>query len=40
MIPAISWFKLLQKDKEHDIITDKAIRKEESKHVKQRLEFA
>jgi plasmid maintenance system antidote protein VapI len=40
MIPALSWFKLLQKDKEHEIVTNKTIRKEESKHIKNRLEFA
>ncbi len=40
MIPALSWFKLLQKDKEHEIMTDTSIRKEESKHIKNRLEFA
>ncbi|MBE5321070.1 hypothetical protein IM793_18030 [Pedobacter sp. MR2016-19] len=40
MIPAISWFKVIQKDKEHDIITNKQLRLEESKHVKNRLEFA
>ena len=40
MIPAIAWFKLLQKDKEHEIMTNNDIRKEESKHVKNRLEFA
>lgn len=40
MIPAISWFKLIQKDKEHVIMTNQDIRLEESKHVKNRLEFA
>jgi hypothetical protein len=40
MIPALSWFRLLQKDKEHEIMTDAGIRKEESKHIKNRLEFA
>ncbi len=40
MIPAISWFKLIQKDKEHDINTNQELRLEESKHVKNRLEFA
>lgn len=39
MIPAISWFKVLQKDKEHDIITNQQLRQQESKHVKNRLEF-
>ena len=40
MIPALSWFKLLQKDKEHEIMTNTSIRQEESKHVKNKLEFA
>ncbi|MFD2863576.1 hypothetical protein [Mucilaginibacter antarcticus] len=40
MIPALAWFKLLQKDKEHEIMTDTGIRKEESKHIKNKLEFA
>ena len=40
MIPAISWFKLLQKDKEHKIMTNKTIRSEQSKHIKNKLDFA
>lgn len=40
MIPAVDWYKLLQKDKEHAIMIDSRIRKEESKHIKNRLEFA
>lgn len=40
MITALTWFKLLQKDKEHEITTDTIIRKTESKHVKNRLELA
>jgi len=40
MIPAIFWFKVIQKDKEHEIMTNKELRQEESKHVKNRLEFA
>jgi plasmid maintenance system antidote protein VapI len=40
MIPALAWLKLLQKDKEHEIMTDTSIRKQESKHIKNRLEFA
>ncbi|WP_442588450.1 hypothetical protein ACSBL2_20630 [Pedobacter sp. AW31-3R] len=39
MIPAIYWFKLIQKDKEHDIMTNLHLRQEESKHVKNRLEL-
>jgi hypothetical protein len=40
MIPALAWFKLLQKDKEHEIMTNTGIRIEESRHIKNRLEFA
>lgn len=40
MIPAISWFKVVQKDKEHEIRTNQKLRDEESKHVKNRLGFA
>lgn len=40
MFPAISWFKIIQKDKEHEIITSQKLREEESKHVKNRLGFA
>ncbi|MDR2237322.1 MAG: helix-turn-helix transcriptional regulator [Chryseobacterium sp.] len=40
MIPAISWFKVIQKDKEHEIMTNQKLRDQESKHVKNRLGFA
>jgi hypothetical protein len=40
MIPAISWFKVVQKDKEHEIKTSQKLRDEESKHVKNRLGLA
>lgn len=40
MITALVWLKLLQKNKEHEIMTDTIIRKIESKHIKNRLEFA
>lgn len=40
IIPAISWFKLIQKDKEHEIMTNQDLRREESKHVKNHLELA
>lgn len=40
LIPAISWFKLIQKDKEQEIMCNLDLRREESKHVKKRLEFA
>jgi predicted transcriptional regulator len=39
MIPAVAWYKLLQKDKEHEIMTDSSSRTEESKHIKNKLEF-
>lgn len=39
MIPAINWLKLIQKDKEHEIMTNQDLRREESKHVKNRLEL-
>ena len=40
IISAINWFKLLQKSKEHEIMTNKTIRKEQSLHVKNRVEVA
>jgi hypothetical protein len=40
MIPALVWFKLLQKDKEHEIMTDTVMRAAESRHVKNKLDFA
>lgn len=39
MIPAISWLKIIQKDKEHEIMNNQELRNEESKHVKNRVEF-
>ncbi|SDE65233.1 hypothetical protein SAMN05216464_108100 [Mucilaginibacter pineti] len=39
MIPALSWFKLVQKDKEHEIKTNSDWRRDESKHVKNRIEM-
>lgn len=38
-IPAITWLKLLEKEKEHEISTNDIIRMNESKHVKNRLQF-
>jgi len=40
VIPALAWLKLLQKDNEHQIMADTDIRDEESKHIKNGLEFA
>lgn len=39
-IPALIWYKLLEKDKEHYLMSDKEIRKEERKHVKRKLSFS
>lgn len=39
-IPAITWYRLLEKEKEHEILTDIAIRKTERKHVKNRLQLS
>lgn len=39
MIPAINWFKVIQKDKEHEIMTNQDLRDKENKHVKKRLEL-
>ena len=39
-IPAIYWYKILEKENEHDLITDLDIRKQEQKRVKNKLEFS
>ncbi len=39
-IPAIYWYKILEKENEHEIITDVETRKQEQKKVKNRLEFS
>ena len=39
-IPAITWFKLLEKEKEHEILTDNRLRTVERKHVKNRLQLS
>jgi transcriptional regulator with XRE-family HTH domain len=39
-IPAITWFRLLEKEKEHEIRTNTIIRKNEGKHVKNRLRLS
>jgi hypothetical protein len=36
-IPAIDWFKLVEKEKEHIILTDTTLRKRESQYVTGRL---
>jgi plasmid maintenance system antidote protein VapI len=38
--PALMWFKLIEKEKAYEIAHDKNIRAQESKHVKQKLEFS
>lgn len=38
-ISAVSWYKLLEKQKEYELQTDKESRLKESKHVKNRLVF-
>jgi hypothetical protein len=40
LIPAVTWLRLLQKDKEHKIMTDLVVRKDESQHIKNKLTFA
>ena len=39
-IPAIYWYKILEKENEHEIITDMQIRKQEQKKVKNKLAFS
>lgn len=39
-IPAITWYRLLEKRKEHYLMSDKGIRKEASKHVKRKLSLS
>lgn len=39
-IPAYLWFKVLEKEKEHEIINNKEIRKQESKYVKNIIKLA
>lgn len=38
-IPAVSWFKLLEMEKAHSINTNTALRKKETKNVKNRVEL-
>lgn len=39
LIPALLWFRLLQKEKEFEIAHDPAIRKEENQYVKNKIEL-
>lgn len=40
LIPASWWFRLLQKSKEAELMQDTAIREQESRHVKNKIELA
>lgn len=39
LIPALSWFKVVEKQREYELEKDVAFRHEQKKHVKNRLEF-
>ncbi|MBI4946042.1 MAG: helix-turn-helix domain-containing protein [Bacteroidetes bacterium] len=39
-IPAITWYRLLEKEKEHEILTDTTLRRSESRHVRNRLQLS
>lgn len=39
LIPALSWFKVVEKQREYELEKDIEFRKEQRKHVKNRLEF-
>ncbi|MEL1243088.1 hypothetical protein AAEO56_02345 [Flavobacterium sp. DGU11] len=39
LIPALSWFKVVEKQREHELEKDIEFRQEQNKHVKNRLEF-
>ena len=38
-IPAVVWYKLVEKQKEYELTTDKSLREKEIKHVRNRLEL-
>jgi hypothetical protein len=40
IIPAITWFKLSEKEKEHEILTDNSLRIREQNHVRNVLRFS
>lgn len=40
ILPALMWYKLLEKEKEYELSTNQLIRKSESKYVKNRLNIA
>jgi hypothetical protein len=39
MIPAISWYRVLEKEKEHELQSNTAFKEKQNKHVKNRLHF-
>lgn len=39
LIPAVYWYKLLEKEKEYELETDNTLREQEEKYVKNRLTF-
>ncbi|MHA8065776.1 hypothetical protein V7S76_03740 [Aquirufa sp. ROCK2-A2] len=39
MIPAISWYRVLEKEKEHELQSNIAFKQKQNKHVKNRLNF-
>jgi hypothetical protein len=39
LLPAVLWFKLLQKEMEQELIGDNRLRMEETKHLRKRLNF-
>lgn len=39
-IPAFHWYKVIEKEKEHQILTDKDIRRQEQKHVRNAFKLA
>lgn len=38
--PAIMWYRVLEKEREFELMNDMKLRREQSKHVKRRLEFS
>jgi plasmid maintenance system antidote protein VapI len=38
--PAVLWFRLMEKEREHELMHDTELRSKESKHVKHKLEFS
>lgn len=40
LIPAITWFRLLEREKEHELLTNTALRRSERKFVKSKLKLS